>query len=342
VPAPLVAAVPLPLAAPVVLPAPLLGTAPPLPLVWPVAPAPDALPLLPDEPVAAEVPDEELADMPVEETDGAELEHAPAITTVTIAAHARPERDIENVLGRSARQMYEGTERRTLLPVAANTTRKAMVGLAELVVVMGLLLFVPAGTLKFVQGWIFLALFSGSSLAITVYLMDKDPKLLERRTQAGPVAETELSQKIIQGLASIAFISTIVVPALDHRLHWSRAPLSAVAMGDVLVFLGFLTIFFVFKENTFTSSVIEVAADQRVIDSGPYAIVRHPMYSGALVLIAGVPLALGSLVGLATFVPFVACVVWRLLDEERFLSIRLVGYSQYREKTRYRLIPHIW
>jgi protein-S-isoprenylcysteine O-methyltransferase Ste14 len=85
-----------------------------------------------------------------------------------------------------------------------------------------------------------------------------------------------------------------------------------------------------------------VATDQRVIDSGPYAIVRHPMYSGALVLIVGVPLALGSLVGLATFAPFAACVVWRLLDEERFLSSRLVGYSEYREKTRYRLIPHIW
>jgi protein-S-isoprenylcysteine O-methyltransferase Ste14 len=279
--------------------------------------------LLPDEPAPAAVPDEALPDMPVEGTEGAELEHAPTITTVTTA-------------------VYEAMERRTVLLVAAKATRKAMLGLAELVVVMGLLLFVPAGTLKFIEGWIFLALFSGLSLAITVYLMEKDPKLLERRTQAGPVAETELSQKIIQGFASIAFLSTIVVPALDHRFHWSRAPLPAVVGGDVLVFLGFSMIFFVFKENTFTSSVIEVATDQRVIDSGPYAIVRHPMYSGGLVLIVGVPLALGSLVGLATFVPFAACVVWRLLDEERFLSSRLVGYSEYRQKIRYRLIPYFW
>ena len=177
-------------------------------------------------------------------------------------------------------------------------TRKATWGLAQLVVVMGLLLFAPAGTLRFVEGWAFLALFFGASLAITVYLAKKDPALLERRTQAGPVAEKERSQKLVQGFASIAFLSTIVVPALDHRFGWSHAPLPAVIVGDALVGLGFLLVFLVFRENTFTSSVIEVAAEQRVIETGPYAVVRHPMYVGGLVLVAGIPLALGSLVGL--------------------------------------------
>jgi protein-S-isoprenylcysteine O-methyltransferase Ste14 len=201
---------------------------------------------------------------------------------------------------------------------------------------------VPAGTVRFLEGWVFLAVFAGASLAITVYLAKADPALLERRTQAGPVAEKERSQKVIQGLASIAFIATIVVPALDHRCHWSRVPLPGVVVGDVLVALGFLGVFLVFRENTFTSSVIEVAPEQRVIDTGPYAVVRHPMYLGALVLIAGVPLALGSLVGLSTLVPFAAILAWRLVEEERFLGMQLAGYAAYRSKVRFRLIPRVW
>jgi protein-S-isoprenylcysteine O-methyltransferase Ste14 len=224
----------------------------------------------------------------------------------------------------------------------AKVTRRAIWGLAQLVVVIGLLLFAPAGTLRFAEGWVVLILFSGSSLAITVYLARKDPALLERRTQAGPVAERELSQKVIQGVASIVFASTLVVPALDHRLRWSHAPILAVISGNALIALGFLVVFLVFKENTFTSAVIEVAAEQRVIETGLYAVVRHPMYVGGLVLVAGLPLALGSFVGVVTFVPFVAIIVWRLLDEERYLLSHLPGYEAYRRRTRYRLIPYIW
>jgi protein-S-isoprenylcysteine O-methyltransferase Ste14 len=224
----------------------------------------------------------------------------------------------------------------------ATVIRKAFVGFAQLLVVIGLLLFVPAGTVRFAGGWVFLALFFGSSLAITLYLAKKDPALLERRTQAGPVAEQRRSQKIIQGFASIVFAATIVVPALDHRFSWSHAPLPAVIAGDTLVAAGFLIVFLVFRQNTFTSSVIEVASGQRVIETGPYAMVRHPMYVGGLVLVAGIPLALGSLVGLLTFPPFAAIIVWRLLDEERFLVSHLDGYEAYRQRTRSRLIPHIW
>ncbi|HZU83524.1 MAG TPA: isoprenylcysteine carboxylmethyltransferase family protein [Polyangiaceae bacterium] len=224
----------------------------------------------------------------------------------------------------------------------AGLMRKAASGLAQLVVVMGLFIFAPAGTLRFCEGWAFLGLFFGAALAITVFLARKDPALLERRTKAGPVAEKERSQKIIQGVASISFVATMVVPALDHRFGWSRAPLPAVMAGDALVVLGFLVVFLVFRENTYTSSVIEVAAEQRVIDTGPYAVVRHPMYAGALVLVAGIPLALGSLLGLVTLPPFAMVIVWRLLDEERFLAVRLPGYADYCRKVRWRLIPHLW
>jgi protein-S-isoprenylcysteine O-methyltransferase Ste14 len=224
----------------------------------------------------------------------------------------------------------------------AKVTVKAAVGLAQLSIMFGVALFVPAGTLHFVEAWVFLALFLTASLAITVYLAKSDPALLGRRIQAGPMAEKERAQKIIQGVASLAFLATIVVPALDHRFGWSRVPLSAVITGDILIALGFLIVFLVFKQNTFTSSTIEVAAEQRVIDSGPYAVVRHPMYVGGLVLVAGIPLALGSFVGLVTFPPFAAVIIWRLLDEEKFLVGHLAGYEAYREKTPYRLIPRVW
>ncbi|MGH7293526.1 MAG: methyltransferase family protein [Polyangiaceae bacterium] len=219
---------------------------------------------------------------------------------------------------------------------------KAALGLANLAVVLALVLFGAAGTLRFVEGWVFLGLFTAGSAAITLHLARTDPALLARRTRAGPVAEKERTQKVIQGVAGVAFLSTIALPSLDHRFGWSRAPMPAIVAGDALVLAGFLVVFLVFRENTFTSAVIEVASEQRVVSSGPYAVVRHPMYSGALVLIAGVPLALGSLVGLATLPPFVAVLVWRLLDEERFLVERLSGYAAYRDKTRYRLIPYVW
>ena len=219
---------------------------------------------------------------------------------------------------------------------------KAGLGLAQLIIVLALFLFAPAGTLRFIEGWVFLSLFFGASLAITLYLAQTDPARLQRRTQAGPVAEKERSQKIIQAFASLSFLSTIVVPSLDHRFGWSHPPLPVAVFGDALVVLGFVIVFLVFRENTFTSSVIEVAAEQHVVETGPYRLVRHPMYVGGLVLVAGIPLALGSLVGLMTFPPFVAIIVLRLLDEERFLGGHLMGYAAYRERTRYRLIPHVW
>ncbi len=219
---------------------------------------------------------------------------------------------------------------------------KAALGLGQLVVVLAVVIFLPAGSIRFIEGWVFLAVFAGSSLAITIYLARHDPRLLERRIQAGPIAERERSQKFIQGIASLAFLATLVVPALGRRFGWARVPLPGVVAGDVLVGLGFLAVFFVFKANTFTSSVIEVAAEQEVIETGPYAVVRHPMYAGALVLILGIPLALGSWVGLATFAPFVVVLALRLREEERFLAAQLKGYAEYCAKTPYRLIPGVW
>ena len=220
--------------------------------------------------------------------------------------------------------------------------RRTVLGFVQLVVVLGVLLFAPAGTFAFWQGWVYLFLFATSSGLITTYLWRKDPQLLERRVRAGPGAEKEASQRVIQLSASLAFLALLVAPALDHRFSWSIVPLPVVLAGNVLVALGFRIVFVVFRENTFGAATIEVTAGQTVISTGPYAIVRHPMYSGALVMLLGTPLALGSWRGLLAFIPMALVMVWRLLDEEAFLSKNLAGYREYCQQVRYRLLPLIW
>jgi protein-S-isoprenylcysteine O-methyltransferase Ste14 len=154
--------------------------------------------------------------------------------------------------------------------------KKAFGGLLFLLLVMAALLFIPAWTLDYWQAWTFLAVYFASSLAITFYLMKKDPGLLQRRMRGGPAAEKQISQKIIMSFTSLGFICLLVIPALDHRFGWSHIAPHVVLAGDVLVALGWLAIFFVFRENTFSSATIELAPDQKVVSTGPYALVRHP------------------------------------------------------------------
>jgi protein-S-isoprenylcysteine O-methyltransferase Ste14 len=223
-----------------------------------------------------------------------------------------------------------------------NLAARAVFGFAQLLVILAIVLFGPAWTLDYPEAWVYLAIFGGSAALIAAYLLRKDPRLLERRLKAGPGAEQQKTQNIIQAFASIAFIGILVVPSLDRRLGWSHVPLPIVVLGDILVILGFFAVFMVFKVNSFTAGTIEVASDQQVISTGPYAIVRHPMYSGALVLLLGTPLALGSYWGLLMVIPITLTIIWRLLDEERFLANNLQGYAAYCQTVRYRLLPFVW
>jgi protein-S-isoprenylcysteine O-methyltransferase Ste14 len=219
---------------------------------------------------------------------------------------------------------------------------KALLSLLALAVVMGLLLFVPAGTTQYWQAWVYLAVFTGASLLTTLYLMKRDPALLERRMRGGPAAEKETTQRIIMVFTSIAFIALLVVPALDRRFGWSRLRPSAVIAGDTLVAIGFYFVFRVYRENTFSSAIINVVEGQRVVSTGPYALVRHPMYASASLYLVGTPLALSSwwgFVPLAFMMPFL---IWRLFDEEKFLAKNLLGYVEYQKKVPHRLVPHIW
>jgi protein-S-isoprenylcysteine O-methyltransferase Ste14 len=223
-----------------------------------------------------------------------------------------------------------------------NLNAQALLSLVVLAVVMGLLLFIPAGTMRYWQAWAYLFIFTGASLLTTLYLMKKNPALLKRRMRGGPTAEKREKQKLIMLCTSIGFIALLVVPSLDHRFHWSAVPLSCVIVGDILVALGFYFIFLVYKENPFASATIEVAKDQKVISTGPYAIVRHPMYASALLYIVGTPLALGSFWGFLPLVAMMPFLIWRLYDEEDFLATNLPGYTEYQKKVRHRLIPFIW
>jgi protein-S-isoprenylcysteine O-methyltransferase Ste14 len=223
---------------------------------------------------------------------------------------------------------------------ALNT--KVLLSLAILILIMAALIFIPAGTLNYWQAWLFLVVYFASSLGITLYLMKKDPALLQRRMRGGPTAEKQPTQKIIQTLTSLSFIALLVVPALDHRFGWSHVSPVISLLGNALIVLGFLGVLRVFKENTYTSSTIELAAGQRVISSGPYAIVRHPMYAAASGMLIGIPIALGSFVGLIAFAAIAPALIWRLLDEEKFLAANLPGYIEYQKKVPHHLIPGVW
>ncbi len=223
-----------------------------------------------------------------------------------------------------------------------NIMAQAMAGFIALYVILGIFLFLSAGTMNYLQGWFYLVSFAFPVLLITLYLFKNDKRLLESRVKAGPGAEKEKNQKVIQSLAQISFILVYVVSGLDYRFHWSQISLRMSFLADVIVVLSLFLVFLVFRENTYTSAIIEVNEDQKVISTGPYSLVRHPMYSGALVLMLASPVALGSWYGLVPALGLVYVIVLRLLDEEKFLVKNLKGYAEYCQKVKYHLVPYIW
>jgi protein-S-isoprenylcysteine O-methyltransferase Ste14 len=221
-------------------------------------------------------------------------------------------------------------------------TVKTLASLVALIVVMGAMIFVAAGTFDYWQGWLFLTCYFLASLIVSFWLMHNDPALLERRMRGGPFAEGERSQKIIMTITSLGFIAGLIVPGLDRRFGWSDMPGIVVFLGDAVHLIGWLGILAVFRANTYAAATIKVEEGQKVISTGPYAIVRHPMYAASLFMILSIPIALGSWWGLLVFVLLLPALGWRLLDEERVLTRDLPGYSDYRRKVPSRLIPFVW
>jgi protein-S-isoprenylcysteine O-methyltransferase Ste14 len=225
---------------------------------------------------------------------------------------------------------------------AGTISREMWIRTALSIPVLILVLFAPAGSLRFWPAWVYGFVFVAGSTVIGLYFLKHDPKLVERRMRVGPTAEREPAQKIIMTITLAEFVLLLVLPGLDYRWHWSAVPAWVVFAANAGVALSFCLFFVVLKQNSYAASTIRVEAGQPVISTGAYGIVRHPLYSGALLLLICTPLALGSYWSLLILLPTVPVLVWRLLDEERFLKRNLPGYANYCRVTRFRLIPRVW
>lgn len=214
----------------------------------------------------------------------------------------------------------------------------SLLGLAT----FGLLLFWPAGTFDYWQAWVFIAVFTICTLVPSIHLLINDPAALERRMHAGPAAETRMTQKIVITFAFLLLPAVMVFSALDHRFGWSPVPTAVSLIGAALVAIGLGITQFVVIQNSYAAASITIEDSQPLVSTGLYGIVRHPMYVGVTIMMAGVPLALGSWWGLVVLIPGLIGIAVRILDEEKMLNQDLAGYHEYTQKVHYRLVPYVW
>ena len=223
-------------------------------------------------------------------------------------------------------------------PLYKQLVRSSVLGTLALLA----LIFIPAGTFQYWQGWAYVAVFIICSGAYTVYLAKHDLALLKRRTEAGISHEKEFTQKVVMALLFAVCIVLVVLPPLDVRFGWSLMPWQVSIIGDALVAFSFYIFYLVSKVNTYAAANVRVEEGQKVISTGVYGFVRHPMYFAALFLLIGTPLALGSWWTLLLFPVFIPILVARILNEEKVLVRDLPGYVEYTHNVRYRLIPSVW
>ena len=222
------------------------------------------------------------------------------------------------------------------------TLVKGAVSAALGLVAFGLMLFLPAGTVHYWQAWVFLAVFAFYTWIPSVYLVRKNPAALERRMHAGPLAETRTLQQIVSTVVFICFPAMLVVSALDHRFGWSPVPTTVTVVGDVLVAVGLGVAMLVVAQNGYAAANITIESGQTLVSTGLYGLVRHPMYSGSVIMMVGVPLALDSYWGLVFVIPALVALALRIRDEEELLQQQLSGYREYEQQVHYRLVPFVW
>lgn len=218
-------------------------------------------------------------------------------------------------------------------------TKKVLKILLATPLVMGLFFFVPAGTLDYPQAWALIGTILFPAIFVMLYFLKYDPEFLERRLKT---KEKEAGQKLIVKAGAIILLIAFLLPGLDRRFGWSQIPIEVSLAADLIVFLSYIMVFQVFRENSYAGRTVEVEKGQKVISTGLYSIVRHPMYLGTLIMYLAVPIALGSYVALPIFALYIPVLVFRILNEEEVLRKELPGYKEYCQKTRYRLIPFIW
>jgi protein-S-isoprenylcysteine O-methyltransferase Ste14 len=219
-------------------------------------------------------------------------------------------------------------------------SKTLVLGVVQLVV-LGLLLFLPAGTFNYWQAWVFLVV-TISTWILSVYLLRAKPAALQRRRHGGPTAETRMVQRVVMGGLWLSLATMLVVSVLDHRFGWSPVPTAVCLVGDVLVAVGLGVVVLVVIQNSYAAATVRVEAGQKLVSTGLYGLVRHPMYTGNVIMMVGIPLALGSYWGLIFVIPGLIALVLRIRDEEKLLQEELDGYREYTQKVRYRLVPCMW
>lgn len=220
--------------------------------------------------------------------------------------------------------------------------RKVVINWGSRFLLLSAFLFVPANTLAFPHAWAFLAVYFLPQTWMLAYFLRTDPNFVERRLKMGPRAESRTRQKLVMLLVLLCSFVSVIIAGYDHRFSWSHVSLIVSMVGYLGMLVGIAIQFRVFVENRFASATIEIAADQKVIATGPYALVRHPMYFGALLTDCFIPLALGSWWALLPVAVKVPVIMLRVLDEEELLRANLLGYVEYCQKVRHRLIPAVW
>jgi protein-S-isoprenylcysteine O-methyltransferase Ste14 len=222
------------------------------------------------------------------------------------------------------------------------TVPKLLVFTLVELVLFGLVLFFPAGTFNYWQAWVFLVVVGVSASAPSIYLLRTNPVALQRRMRGGPTAEARMAQKVVIAGLYLSRAARVVVSALDHRFGWSPVPTAVCLVGDVLVAVGLGVVAMVIVQNSYAAATVQVEAGQTVVSTGLYGLVRHPMYTGNVIMMVGIPLALGSYWGLVFVVPGLIVLATRIRDEEKLLQQDLDGYREYSQKVRYRLVPGAW
>lgn len=217
--------------------------------------------------------------------------------------------------------------------------KKMLIRFSFVPLFIGIFTILPAGTFNYWQVYLYFAVLVVPMIFVLIYFLKRDPRFLERRAKT---AEKVKEQKLIQLINLPVFISAFIVPGLDRRFGWSDIPVEFIIATDIVILCGYLFIFLVFRENSYASRIIEIDESQKVITTGLYSIVRHPMYLGVLIMYLPTPLALGSYWGLIPMALLPVALVFRILNEEKVLRENLPGYIDYCQKTRYRLIPYIW
>ncbi|WP_375486322.1 methyltransferase family protein [uncultured Mycobacterium sp.] len=208
--------------------------------------------------------------------------------------------------------------------------------------VVGLLLFLPAGTFDYWQAWLFMAVFVVSTWIPSVYLLRTNPAALQRRMRGGPTAEPRTLQKFIITLSFLSLFAMVVISVLDHGFGWSPVPATISVVGDILVTAGLGLAMLVVFQNSYAAATVRVEADQKLVSTGLYGLVRHPMYAANVIMMLGIPLALGSYWGLVFVIPGLIVLACRIRDEEKLLAEELAGYREYTQQVHYRLVPYVW